>query len=407
MTHRAPTAERALRQLRAHHAPALALLGKLAGAGAVEVAAEGCRVTLSDGREMLDFGSYAVTLLGHRHPDVVAAVHGQLDRMPTATRSLANPVLAEAAAALSAYVGLPRVWFGCNGTDAVEAALKLARLASGRARILAVTGGFHGKTLGSLAATHHPRYRAGLDGVLGPVTHLDPADPAAADRALAEGDVAALVAEPVQGENGVVPLPADVLTRWATAVRRAGGFVLADEIQCGLRRCGPRTVAAADGVPVDAVLLGKPLGGGVLPLSAVVCTDDLYGPLLRDPSRHTATFSGHPLSCAAVVPTLRALEDGAARIPVLERVLSDGLHALAARHPGAVTAVRGRGLLWGLDLASPEIAGAVLVDATQRGLLTSPCLGRPTTLRLLPPLVAEPADVHTALSILDGVLPPT
>ncbi|MGY1634621.1 aspartate aminotransferase family protein [Geodermatophilus sp. SYSU D01186] len=398
-------ADRVFRLVRDHLAPPLALLGRIAGSGAVESEAQGCSVTLSDGRRMLDFGSYAVTLLGHRHPDVVAAVHAQLDRMPTATRTLGNPVLAEAAAAVAGYVGLPRVWFGCNGTDAVEAALKLARLASGRSRVLAVTGGYHGKTLGSLAATHHPRYRGGLEQVLGPVTHLDPADPDAADRALAAGDVAALLVEPVQGENGVVPLPVPVLRRWAGAVRTGGGFVVADEIQCGLRRCGERSVAVADGIPVDAVLLGKPLGGGVVPLSALVCTDDLHRPLAEDPSRHTATFSGHPLSCAAVPPTLRAIEAAAPRLPDLERRLSDGLADLARRHPGAVTTVRGRGLLWGLDLSSPAVAGAALVDALERGLLISPCLGRPTTLRLLPPLVARPADVDTALSVLDDVLP--
>jgi putrescine aminotransferase len=398
-------ADRVFHLVRDHLAPPLALLSRIAGSGAVESEARGCHVTLSDGRRMLDFGSYAVTLLGHRHPDVVAAVRAQLDRMPTATRTLANPVLAEAAAAVAAYTGLPRVWFGCNGTDAVEAALKLARLASGRSRVLAVTGGYHGKTLGSLAVTHHPRYRGGLEQVLGPVTHLDPSDAGAADRALAAGDVAALVVEPVQGENGVVPLPVPVLRRWAAAVRRGGGFVIADEIQCGLRRCGERSVALAEGVPVDAVLLGKPLGGGVVPLSALSCTDDLYRPLADDPSRHTATFSGHPLSCAAVLPTLRAIEAAAPRLADLERRMSDGLHDLARRHPGTVTAIRGRGLLWGLDLSSPAVAGGALVDALALGLLISPCLGRPTTLRLLPPLVADPGDIDTALSVLDDVLP--
>lgn len=169
-------AAEAFDQLRRHLSPKLALTGNFAGRGAVEERAEGCRVTLSDGRTVLDFGSYAVTLLGHRHPAAVAAVRRQLDTMPTSTRSLANPVAARAAACLSGYLGdaLPKVYFGLNGADVVEVAVKLARLATGRGRVLAVRGGFHGKSLGALALTHSPLYRVGLLGCLTDVVHLDP-----------------------------------------------------------------------------------------------------------------------------------------------------------------------------------------------------------------------------------------
>jgi putrescine aminotransferase len=391
------------RTLRARMSPAMALAGKFAGNGAVEVAAEGCEVLLSDGRRVLDFGSYAVTLLGHRHPDVVAAVAAQLDRMPVSTRSLGNPVAAAAAEELAGYLGgaLPRVYFGTNGADAVEVAIKLARLVTGRRTVVAVRGAYHGKTLGALALTEHPRFRAGLDDVLVGAEHVDAADGDAVRRVAARGDLAAVVFEPVQGENGVVPLDPGVLARWAEDAGNAGAMVIADEIQAGLRRCGPRSVALDAGLPVDAVLVGKPLGGGVMPVSAAVCGERLYRPLVEDPFRHTATFSAQPLAMAAVPAALAALEANADNGTRVAGWLDAGLADLRERHPDVVAAVRGRGLIHGVDFASPEHAGEVLVELGRQSLLVSPCLSRPETLRLLPPIIATQDDVRRALAALD------
>ncbi|MER5867107.1 aspartate aminotransferase family protein [Kitasatospora sp. NPDC002040] len=401
------TATEVFDQLRRHLSPKLALTGSFAGRGAVETTADGVRVTLSDGRSVLDFGSYAVTLIGHRHPAVLAAVREQLDRMPTATRSLANPVAARAAAALTAYLGgsLPKVYFGLNGADVVEVAVKLARLATGRDRVVAVRGGFHGKSLGALALTHSPLYRTGLQGCSVDVVHLDPADPDALRRELTARPVAALVFEPVQGENGAVPLPVPVLRRWCEEAGRHGALVVADEIQCGLRRCGEPSVALAEGLPVDAVLLGKPLGGGVLPLSALVCSERLYAPLAADPFLHSATFGGHPLSCAALPVTLTTIERLADHGQRLSALLDTGLDRLTRSHPDTVRAVRGRGLLRGIELVDPATAGTVVLRLAALGLLVSPCLSRPTTVRLLPPLISTAADLAEAFDILDAAVP--
>jgi putrescine aminotransferase len=352
---------------------------------------------------MLDFGSYAVPLLGHRHPAVVAAVRAQLDTLPTATRALANPTLVAAAGHLVDYFGggLPRVYCGLNGADVVEVAAKLARLRTGRSRIVAVEGGYHGKSLGALALTHHPMFRGGLAAVLPAVTHVPPDNPAAVDAEAGRGDVAAVVFEPVQGENGVHPIPVDVLRRWCVDAHRHGAFVVADEIQCGLRRCGPRALSLDAGLPVDALLVGKPLGGGVVPMSAMLCSEDLFRPLAENPFLHTATFAGHPLCAAAVGPTLAVLEDLAGAGARLAAQMAHGLRDLARLHPDLVTEVRGQGLLWGLDFASPDVAGEVMLGVVQRGLIISPCLSRPTTLRLLPPLVATAADVARGLDMLD------
>lgn len=393
-------------RMRRHFSPRTAAAARLLGRGAVEASASGSRVTLSDGRTALDFGAYAVGLLGHRPPSVVAAVRRQLDVMTISTRTLGNPVAARAAEAIVAHLGggLPRVHLGLGGSDAVEAAVKLARLATGRPRVLAVEGAYHGKSMGALGLTHHARFRAGLEGLLPGVTHLAADDPDGVERACRDGDVAALVFEPVQGENGVRPLEPEVLARWCAAARAHGALIIADEIQTGLRRCGERSLAQAWGLPVDAVLLGKALGGGVMPLSALVCSDALYQPLADDPFLHTATFGGHPPSCAAVPAALSLSEEYAGRGRAMAEVLRKELTALADGHRGLITEVRGSGLLWGLQFGSDKVVERVTTGLARRGLLVSPCVSDARTLRLLPPITATDGELDEALTILADVL---
>jgi putrescine aminotransferase len=410
----AEIAARAFDVLRCHVSSGAALSAKFIGRDAVEVSAEGAIVSLSDGREMIDFGSYAVTLLGHRHPAVVAALEAQLAALPTSTRALANPTVTGLIADLAARGDerLPRVWLGSDGADAVEVAIKLARRVTGRPRVLAVEGAFHGKTLGALALTWNPAFRAGLEGHLGSVTHLRRDDPGAVARGVARGDVAALIVEPIQGEGGVRVLGEDLLRRWASDARTAGAFVISDEIQVGLGRCGPFSLALEAGLEPDAVLLGKALGGGVMPLSAMLASESLHEPLTRDPTWHSSTFGAHPLSCAAARASLRALDESSARGARLEARLAAGLRALADVHRGSIIEVRGRGLLWGIELTDPGKAGSLLLELAAGGLLTSPCLSSPTTIRLAPPMTTTDAQLdrgsdilRTALAAIDGTGP--
>jgi putrescine aminotransferase len=400
-------ARTALKRIERHVSPGAALSAKVLGGGAAEVAASGAVVTLSDGRELLDFGSYAVTLLGHRHPTVLAGLAEGLATMPTATRVLANPVTAAFAAELSARCGRPlqRVWLGSNGADAVEAALKLARRSSGRMRVLVVKGAFHGKTLGALALTRNPIFHQGLESLLGPVDELPRDDPEAVRRETAAGDVAALVVEPIQGEAGVRVLDSAILARWATDARAAGAFLISDEIQVGLRRSGPFSPSLAAGIEPDAILFGKALGGGLMPLSALVATETLAAPLIADPTWHSATFGGHPLACAAGRAALVAIEAEAANGNAVAEVVGDGLLELTAAHPEVITEVRGAGLIWGIEFASPGAAGAALIELAQKGLLVSPCLSSTSTVRLLPPMVTTPGQAADALAILAATLP--
>lgn len=405
-SHTGQLAQQAFAALKLHASPGAALSAKFMGGDAVELTATGTLVELSDGRQLIDFGSYAVTLLGHRHPNVLAALFAQLELMPTSTRVLANPTVTVLLETLAERTDqrLPRVWLGSDGADAVEVAVKLARRVSGRPRILAVDGAFHGKTLGALALTWNPAFRIGLEQHLNYVTHLSLDDPAAVAREVKRGDVAALIIEPIQGESGVRVLDHSLLRQWASDAHAAGAFVISDEIQVGLGRCGPFSLALDAGVEPDAVLLGKALGGGVLPLSALLATARLYEPIARDPTWHSATFAGHPLSAAAACATLGVLGERRGDVDRLASRLGERLRRLAEVHGDVISDVRGRGLLWGIQLANVGHAGALLLELAAGGLLTSPCLSAPDTIRLAPPITTSDEQLEQALGILDGGL---
>lgn len=388
--------------------PGTAFTAKILGRGAIEATANGATVVLSDGRRLLDFGSYGVTLVGHRHPTVRAAVSCALEEgMPTATRILANPTTTNFASQLLQRCGEPlhRVWLGSDGSDVVEAALKLARRVTGRMRVLAVEGAFHGKTLGALALTTNPAFRAGLESLLGSVSVLPREDCDAVRREIDRGDVAALIFEPIQGEAGVRVLDPMVLRRWTSDARDNGIFVISDEVQVGLGRSGPFSPSVADGLNPDAVLLGKSLGGGLMPLAALVMTNALAAPLIVDPTWHTTTFSGHPLACAAGTAALTVIEESAANGVLIGKMLGTGLADLAREHVDVIYELRGTGLIWGLEFVTPGAAGAALIELAHRGLLVSPCLSSNRTIRLLPPAVTSPAQIADALAILNVTLP--
>jgi putrescine aminotransferase len=388
----------------AHLVPGTAERQRVLGAGAVEVFGDGAEVRLSNGRTMLDFGSYAVPLFGHRPEHVIDAVRTALDTLPTSTRLLVNPYAARLAARLADLVDpgrLSRVWFGLGGSDAVEAALKLAIANTGRPSVLAVRGGFHGKSMGALAVTHAAKLRDPVLGFLGPVRHL-PLEPDAVARAAAEAPFAALIFEPVQGEGGGRTLPPGLLRRWSADAHAAGAFVVADEIQCGLRRCGPVSISVTEGVAPDAVLLGKPLGGGVLPLSALIGTPELFAPLAADPFFHTTTFGGHPASCAAGLAALDLLDSLAGRFAQVGSKLAEASAALAAAHPDVIADVRSAGIFSAIEFRGETLAGLALLEAGRRGLLLAQCLTAPTVLRLLPPVVTSDEQLTAAMEILDA-----
>jgi putrescine aminotransferase len=387
-----------------HMVPGIVQIQRLIGSGAFEAAAEGAEVQLSDGRTLIDFGSYAVMLFGHRPEPVVRAVHEALEVSPASTRMLVNPYSALLAERLTAMLDpgtLSRVVFGLNGADAVETALKLAIAETGHARVLAVEGGFHGKSMGALAVTADAERRQPVSEFLGTVRHL-PLREDAVREAVREAPFAALIFEPIQGEGGGRVLPPELLRRWCADARAAGVFVIADEIQVGLRRCGPVSLAIEHELTPDAILLGKALGGGVMPLSAMVCTPALFAPLMRDPFFHTATFGGHPLSCAAGLAALDYLDTIGDQVDQTAGALADGIERIAKANAGAISAARATGLFGVLEFTSPALANMTLLECGRHGLLLSRCLSAPTVLRVLPPATTPPHLMERALEILDA-----
>lgn len=380
----------------------LAAIQRFIGRNAFATSAEGATVELSDGRRVIDLGTWATTVLGHRPPAVVAAVVDQCQSLPAAARGLANPVaplLAERLVALAQPSRLQRAWFGANGADVVEAALKLARVETGRMRVLAVEGGFHGRTLGAAAVSDADRYRDALSPLLGHVTFVAP-EPDAVEREVESGDVAAVIFEVVQGSGHAVPLPVETLRRWSEAAHEAGVMVIADEIQTGLWRCGEFSLALAAGIDPDAVLFGKTLGGGVVPLSAALFAPALVEQLDANPQLHSQTFSGHPLACAAGLATLdalpRAVAENADRIG---RWLSQ-LRAEVIEHPHTVTRAETCGLMMSLGFASAELASQFVVAAAHKGLLVCPSDGDRSVVRLLAPLVLDDSQMARARAIV-------
>jgi len=399
---------RTLARVRRHMGSGRASLGEMLGR-VVEVSSEGPWVHAADGRRYLDFGGYGVFILGHRHPTVVAEVRRQLDRHPLATRVFLEPVAARAAEALAAVTpaGLDQVHFVNSGTEATEAAIKLAR-AHGRTTLVAVTGAFHGKTMGSLSLIGNPMYQRPFGPLLPGVCQVPFGDLAALRETLqAHAGRACLVLEPVLGEGGAVLPPAGYLQAAAQACRETGTLLVADEIQTGLGRLGAWWGMDAEGVVPDIMLVGKGLSGGVIPVAAMVTGERLYQPFGRDPFLHSSTFGGSPIATAAACGALQALheEDVVARAGALGVRLLGILRDAHDRHlAGVVADVRGRGLLLGVEYNQPGVAGDVALELMAGGVLVNHSLNAADVLRLTPPAVLTDADVGIFATAIDEAL---
>ncbi len=378
---------------------------KLMGANAYAVSAEGAEVALNDGRRVIDLGTWASSMLGHCPPTVVAAVREQCGTLPSSVRGLASspgPLLARRLAELASPSRLTRVWLGANGADVTEAALKLARVTTGRRRVLAVRGGFHGRTMGALAVSDADRYHADLQPLLPGVTVVDPV-PAAVAHHIGAGDVAAVIFEIIQGGRGVVPLPTEVLEGWIQAAHDGGALVIVDEVQTGLWRCGGFSLSLSLGLHPDALLLGKALGGGVMPLSALLCTPQMAAVLEENPFLHSQTFSGHPLACAAGLAALAAIADAAAantdRVTAWLGLLRERL----ARHRDLIRRVDVYGLMMGIEFRSPELADQFVIASARAGVVLAPSDGDRSVIRVLPSLVMSGSQMSLAADRLEAV----
>ncbi|MCL2316527.1 MAG: acetylornithine transaminase [Actinomycetia bacterium] len=359
--------------------------------------AEGTHVWDVDGRCYTDFLSgIAVTVLGHAHPAVGAAVSAQLGQLDHVSNFFATPpqiTLAERLGALASPDGRPaHVFFGNSGAEANEAAFKLTRL-TGRTRIVAMEDGFHGRTMGALAVTHHPSYREPFAPLPGEVVFAPYGDVDAL-RAAVDATTAAVVVEPVQGESGVKVAPPGFLSAARAITAEAGALLWVDEVQSGLGRCGEWLVSVADGVAPDIVTLAKGLGNG-FPIGACIALG-AAGELFT-PGSHGTTFGGNPVAAAAGLAVLDTLRDE--QLVEAARNLGDHLAAaIAARANPLIALVRGRGLLRGIVLARP-IAAAVNDALLEAGWIAN--APRPDVIRVAPPLIVTRAELDAFAVALD------
>ncbi len=368
----------------------------------IEVAGEGVYLFDMDGNRYLDAGGYGVFLLGHSHPQVVEQVSRQLHSHPMASKLMLNPFQARAAAALAALCPAPLqyVYFCNSGTEATEAALKLAWL-NGCQQVISTQGGYHGKTLGALAVTGRELYRSPFDDRLGH-THFVPfGDAEALRRQLqAQPERACVILEPVQAEAGVIVPAAGYLQQVRTLCDQYGAVLIADEIQSGMGRTGRWWACDHEGVAPDILLVGKSLSGGCVPVSAMVCTADLQAPLNRNPLMHTSTFGANPLAMAAVMATLQVMqrEQLVTRAADLGQRLQLGLQSVLGQHPrGAEVQLRSAGLLLGLEFADAGLAANMVMHLIDQRIVINHSLNDHRVIRLTPPALYSDSDVEWLL----------
>lgn len=388
--------------------PGLARLFRFGGSETVEWAAEGCLVWDVHGREYIDCAcGPAIFNIGHRHPRVLAAVRDQLERIPMSVRTMPSAPQAELAERLAQVTpGDLQYAFFCNsGAEAVEGALKLARLATGRPGIVAMREAFHGKTFGALSATGREYYRAPFEPLVPGFAHVPFGDAGAVEAAIGP-DTAAVILEPVQGEAGVIVPPPGYLRAVREVCDRCGVLLIADEIQTGLGRTGRMFCVEHEGVVPDIMTLAKALGGGVMPIGAFVARPALWARLGTQPYLHSSTFGGNPLACRAALATLDVLTDErlAGRAEAQGAHFLRRLRAIQERHPRVVRDVRGRGLMIGVEFSHSDYALMVSAEAGHRGVITFYTLNKPEVIRIEPPLVITAALIDRAAEGLEGAV---
>ncbi len=363
---------------------------------------EGAWVHDVDGRRYLDMlAGYSALNFGHRNPRLVAAAERQLGRLTLTGRAFHNDLLGTFASELAALCGMDMILPMNTGAEAVETALKMARkwgyqakgVPEGRARIIVFGGNFHGRTTTIISFSDDPAARAGFGPYTPGFTEVPFGDAEALGRAI-DADTVAVLLEPIQGEAGVIIPPAGFLRDVRRLCTDNGVLMLADEIQAGLGRTGETFACDHEGVVPDAYILGKALGGGIMPVSAVVASAEVMG--VFRPGEHGSTFGGNPLACAIGIEVVRMLETDElqARTRELGAVLQDLLETLP---PDRVSAVRTRGLWAGIDIVG-RTGRDVCEGLMRRGVLAKDTHG--STIRLAPPLVIERADLEWAVDQL-------
>ncbi|MEH0020547.1 MAG: aspartate aminotransferase family protein [Desulfobacter sp.] len=380
-----------------------ALLFKLSGIKASEMQGNGAWIYASNDEKYLDFGSYGIHLLGHRHPEVLNCAAEQLGKMGLSTKILANEESVTAAETLLGTLpdSFRYVIYANSGSESVEFAIRSAMLTTGKNQFIALRNGYHGKTSGALSLTHYAAGKAMGEGSTLKVDHITPDDAGleTAKGLLEGGKIAAFIMEPVQGEGGIRPVPEDFAYEMASLCKAHGAMFIMDEIQTGLGRCGrvwsPLTMA---GVP-DILVVGKTIGGGLMPIAVVVLKDG--SEILNNPTMTASSYAASPLACAVANSAIEVVSEE----PFLAAVREKGqksLDMLVERlgSRDGIREVRGMGLMIGIEFVDKDAVAKTLMASYAKGVLTSFCLTCPEVLRIYPPAVIDNDDLEWGLERL-------
>jgi ornithine--oxo-acid transaminase len=367
-----------------------------------------------EGKRYFDFlSAYSAVNQGHCHPRIIAALMEQAQKLTLTSRAFYNNQLGRYAEFITHYFGYDRMLPMNTGVEAVETAVKLCRkwasqvkgVPEGRAKVIFVEGNFHGRTLGVVSASTDPVARRDFGPFMPGFVVIPYNDLAALEQALRDPDVAGFLVEPIQGEAGVYVPDEHYLPGAYELCRKHNVLFIADEVQTGVARTGKRICCDHFGFKPDVLILGKALSGGVLPVSAVLGSDEVM--LTLKPGEHGSTFGGNPLACAVAMEALKVVEDerlaeNAAELGVVFRAR---MNALQQKCPALVSKVRGRGLLNAIvinDSETSKTAWNLCLAFAENGLLAKPTHGN--IIRFAPPLVIDRAQIEECCDIIERVV---
>jgi putrescine aminotransferase len=378
---------------------------------ALEWSGEGAILHDLLGREYIDcLGGYGIFSAGVNHPKIVKAVTDQLGRMALNSQELLEPWRAALARVLAEVTpgDLQNSFFINNGTDAIEGAIKLARLYTKRHTFISTLGGFHGKSMGSLSLMGKASFREPFQSGLQDVRFVPYGDAAALEDELQRCDavgthIAGVVLEPVQGEAGGVVPPDDYLPRARAACTRYGALLIADEIQTGMGRTGRMWGVDHWDVVPDIMCLGKSIGGGVMPLSAFIANPTVWEVMIPNPIIHSTTFGGNPIACAAGLAAIEVTieEDLPGQAAAKGEFLLTELAGLQRKYPQVLAEAHGRGLLIGMEFPVQEIGWQVAAGLFKRGVLVAGTYSKAQVIRIEPALGIPKALLQEMLNRLE------
>ena len=381
----------------------------------VEWEDEGAVFRDTHGVEFIDcLGGFGIYMLGHRNPRVIEVVKAQLGRYALHSQELVEPLrgyLSKLVAMITP--GDLQYSFICNGgAEAVEMALKLARLASGKTWFISTVNAFHGKSMGAVSATGKGVYRAPYLPLIPGFQHVEYADAEAVEKAIrnltAVGEsVAGVIVEPIQGEAGIIVPPPDYLPALRDICNRYGVFLITDEIQTGMGRTGTLWAVEQVNVVPDILIMGKAFGGGVMPITGIAARPELWNNMQDNPwILGSPTFGGNPLSCSAAIAAINYTLEW--EIPKMAeekgKYILDALHVLKDKFPGVLKDVRGKGLLIGMEFPNDEIGFKLAKDLFDQRVLVGGTLNNARVIRIEPPAIISSEQIDIVMEALEKTL---